>query len=264
MPCFEAPPRQWIGAVLLAGALVLLARRKSWLRPGGQAAAFLLGVWVFGLGGLRWSLGLVVFFLTSSVLTRWRSSGEKGGRAARQVLANGLVPAVSLGLCPWWGHGTTWVLYHAALAAAAADTWATEIGRRSPGWPRSLRTGRPVAPGTSGAVSLWGLAASLLAASLMGGLAGLLAPGLQGGPVAAAVTLAGFLGGLVDSVLGAFLQGRVQCTRCGNVFEAGTPHPCPGPYRPVQGLPWLTNDAVNLLSNLTAALLAALGFQKGF
>ncbi len=257
MPCFSLNPTQWLIAALLAGGVVGWSRARGWLQPGGGRAAFLLGMVFFGLGGWRWSLGLVAFFFTSSALTRWRASGEKSGRTARQVLANGLVPLLSLVLCPWLGPDRAWAMLHGGLAVAAADTWATEIGMRSPSLPYSLRNGRPVPPGTSGAVSPWGLFGSLLGASFMAALAVALHPSPQALRLFFLFVVVGVAGSLLDSLLGAFWQGRLCCSRCHSIFEAGESHPCPGPYQSHRGWPWLTNDLVNLVTILFGALLAA-------
>ena len=57
------------------------------------------------------------------------------------------------------------------LAAATADTWATEVGTLAGGTPRSIRTLRPVPAGTSGGVSVVGTLASVLGALLLPALA---------------------------------------------------------------------------------------------
>ena len=92
--------------------------------------------------------------------------GEKFAKGSRrdwaQVLANGglgtlLVIVHSLNPNEIW----PWVAYSGALAAVTADTWATELGVLSRQPARLVTTGRVVEPGTSGAVSLLGLGASL-------------------------------------------------------------------------------------------------------
>src|SRR3989449_3174919 len=86
--------------------------------------------------GVTWGLGLpglallTAFFLTGSVLTQL---AERRGpsRNARQVLANGGVALLAALL-------GSWAAAAGAIAAAAADTWATEIRAYSPFPPRLL------------------------------------------------------------------------------------------------------------------------------
>ena len=62
-----------------------------------------------------------------------------------------------------------------AIAAASADTWATEIGTLSPANPVSIATLRPVQTGMSGGVSILGIAASAAERSALRPLRGLFA-----------------------------------------------------------------------------------------
>ena len=243
--------------MLLAATVVGVARQRRWLTSSGQGAAFLLGVWVFGLGGWRWSLPLLAFFASSSLLSRGRKPSDGWrGRDARQVLANGLVPAGALALCFWWPHGA-WMAYTGALAVATADTWATEMGMQSQTWPWSLRLRRPVPPGTSGAVSLRGALASLAGAGFLGLWAAGLFPSTEGRlTTGLLVTLVGVLGAGLDSLMGAFLQGRFRCQVCGAVLEAGDIHAHEGSLEVLFGFPWMTNNMVNFLTNLWGGLTA--------
>ncbi|HVE79473.1 MAG TPA: DUF92 domain-containing protein [Gemmatimonadaceae bacterium] len=249
----------------LAAAIALAARRARSLSRGGAVAATLLGA-VAIAAGWRWGALLLVFFVTSSALSRFgaprkeaRTAGvvAKGGeRDAAQVLANGGafgVAALCSLLWPWTG----WAAAGAgALAAAASDTWATEIGTLVGGVPRSLRTGRPAAVGASGAVTAVGTVAAVAGAL---GLA--VAAGALGWPFRAALAaLAGGLAGsTADSLIGATLQARRRCEVCGEMTERAI-HSCGGTTVPAGGVRWLDNDRVNLASTLVgAAVGAALG-----
>lgn len=217
----------------------------TWLTPGGAAAALVVGAAVAAGIGIRGLALLLAFFVSASLLTRaeGRDPREAGGRTARQVIANGGVAAVA-GLAGWD------TALAGALAAATADTWATELGRRSRRPPRLITTGTPVAPGTSGGVTVLGT---------LGGVAGALGLGLlhatlwhRGIILSGPVAIAGVAGMVVDSLLGAGAQARFRCATCGAEYERADPA-CHG--RPVyeRGVAWLDNDVVNGWATLVGA-----------
>jgi uncharacterized membrane protein len=72
----------------------------------------------------------------------------------------------------------------------------------------------------------------------------------------ATVGLAGFAGSLVDSVAGASLQAAYRCPRCDLPTERRV-HPCGEATILTRGLPWCTNDVVNVLCTAAGALVAA-------
>ena len=248
--------RLFAGA-LLAAPIAHLGYRRGALDRGGALASTAVGMLVFAGGGLAWSLPMIGFFGSASILTRMRSIRQRAGyrakpdqtaRTARQVAANGGVDAL-LGLFQLCAPRTPCTVpYLGAVAAAAADTWATEVGGLSPGQPRSFRTGRHVPHGTSGAVTLLGTVAMVAGAGLVALLAPRTAPRWS-------VLLAGCTGALLDTLLGATLQARYRCERCGCLVE-DPKHGCPGRVRRESGLPGLTNDAVNALATFSAAAVA--------
>ncbi len=235
-----------------AAAVSAAAWRLKALNVTGGVAATLVGGTVLYWAGLGAALVLVLFFVSSTALSALPPGGERGARDARQVLANGAVAAVAAALAT--AHPSAGVAFLGATAAATADTWATEIGVRLGRSPRSILTMRPQPPGTSGAVSWPGTLAGL-AGSLAVALAGLwLTP-----PWAAAwiaVTAAGFLGSLVDSVLGAAFQAEYRCDTCGATPQVARHPGCPTRARRTSGLPGLDNDMVNWLATGAAAGVA--------
>jgi len=127
-----------------------------------------------------------------------------------QVVANGGV-AAGLSLLALAG-GVPAVQYAlvGALAAATADTWATEIGSAGR-WPTWSVIGRGrVASGDSGGVSIPGTLGGIAGAVLIGVAAALIAGSGAGAAEWVRVgVLAGTAGMFVDSILGATLEDRL-------------------------------------------------------
>jgi len=212
------------------------------------AAALVVGGavgWGLGWGGL---VPLFAFLLTGSLLTRLAGGGQDP-RSARQVVANGAVAAVAACFGSWPAAA-------GAIAAAAADTWATEIGSYSAHPPRLITTGAPVPRGRSGGMTLLGTVGGIGGALAIAAVSALVAPGLRGRGLWVVGT-AGIVGMLVDSLAGATVQARYACPGCGAVTER--PGLCHGAVELVRGERWLDNDGVNLVGSLTGALAAVAG-----
>ena len=229
-----------------AGIAAWGARRLGALTAGGAWAAMGVGAAVFGGAAWRGAVPLLVFFASATLLGRLPGRPRHGPRNERQVLANGGVAAAAAVAAGW---GAAWALpaLGGALAAACADTWATEIGRRFGGRPRLLAVGPPAREGDSGGMTPAGTvggaaSAALLAVASATGWAGL---------------GAGVAGLLADSVLGAALQRGRRCPACGARTEEGEERACAcaAPLLP-RGLALLDNDGVNLAATVVGAAAA--------
>lgn len=261
---------RWIAGFLLAAIVAFMGFRTRSLSTSGALAAVATGGTIVGAGGWWTGFLLVAFFVSSSALSRvWPQPpiAKAGTRQARghrrdavQVLANGGVPVFCAIAGPALANPTPWlVAAAAAIAGATADTWATEIGRTNSSPPRSIVTRRTMAPGTSGAVSATGTAASAAGAVLIAALAALGAAAelwvdaaVSG--IIMAVAVAGIAGAVLDSVLGATVQGVWWCPTCHEATESKRHH-CGSPTRLVRGMGFVDNDLVNATSVAGAGAL---------
>jgi uncharacterized membrane protein len=165
----------------------------------------------------------------------------KGARRnAWQVLANGGPATLLLALREPGG-------FVSALATAAADTWATEVGMCAGRTPRSILTLRRVAPGTSGGVTPEGTLAGILGA-LAVGLSFVLGSQHARQRRFFAATASGLAGCVLESVVGETLQALYRCPACDVVLESPRHAACGAQATLVPGWPTINNDAVNAIA----------------
>lgn len=252
---------------LLAGLTVsALVAGGGWksraLDTSGALAATLVGTAI--ATGTSWPgvVTLGTFFTSSSALSRTAADAiaEKGSRRdAAQVLANGGVAAIAAVGLARIDRSLALTVAAGGLAAATADTWATEVGSSSGEIPRLLVSRREVQPGESGGVTLPGSLASVAGAVLIGEVAATCGAIWLGRRrmwrLLPAVAAAGIGGSIVDSLAGELIQERRFCPTCQSTTEARV-HRCGTVTKHVGGVPGITNDAVNVLCTLSGALVA--------
>jgi uncharacterized protein (TIGR00297 family) len=237
------PPQDldhWLLALAVNGLLIGLAQRAPLLTPAGWFHAGILGTLLWGSLGWRGWLAVVAYLALGSLVTRLGlkeksarglAEGRGGRRGPENVWGSALVGcalALVAAHAPQAALAPLLLAFAASFSAKLADTFGSEIGKR---WGRRtvlITSLRPVPPGTEGAVSLEGTAASLGGAVLMALVLGSL--GFCRGPSdLAVVVVAGMAATLLESLVGATLQRRWR---------------------------WLSNELVNGLQTLLAALLA--------
>ncbi|HEY3342314.1 MAG TPA: DUF92 domain-containing protein [Anaerolineae bacterium] len=287
-----------IVGLLFSSCIGLLAYRRKSLTVSGIAGAILTGTLIFGLGGLVSGLLLIAFFITSSLLSHYKTSRkqkvaeqfDKGSqRDLGQALANGGAAAF-FALC----GGIAWLLNSSALlvmvcfaamvgalASANADTWATELGVLSKVPPRLItHPAQVVEPGTSGGITrngtlaaaggalfigLVNLLCALMAAllpfesSLWPALYNLRAIGDAG--FALLLVAAALIGGITGALTDSLLGASAQAI----YFSAKRNKPTERriewdgtPNRLLKGRAWLNNDWVNFIASLAGAAVAGL------
>ena len=250
--------------------LAVGAYRKQAVSPSGGITGVVLGTCIFIGGGFYFWLHLGAFFLSSTILGRISSTSKLSGvkthdkngrRDGIQVFSNTAPAAAASLIYVFYPGPVSLVAFAASFAAANADTWAGEIGMLTSGSPVSILDGQPLPPGTSGAVTVQGLWASFfgslfIAVFFGGGYALLMGFNPRILPWMGIVVLCGFLGSVVDSLLGAAFQAKYLCA----VTQQHTERPLTDgrPNLLVKGYSCINNDMVNLISVSAMTAAAAL------
>jgi uncharacterized protein (TIGR00297 family) len=217
-------------AILATVALALGATLARALTVAAGVVAAVFGAIIVVFAGYAFLALLILFVVASVLATRYRfadkqarnvQEGQHGERGIANVVAHILVPT-ALAIAAGWNPPllatpTVAVLYAAALAFGASDTFGSEFGVLA-GRARSILTGRVVPSGTNGGVSatgeLWAAIGALTTGVVGYALYLLFGTSTPPGAILVGVAaLAGFLGCQVDSVLGETLENRGFLTK---------------------------------------------------
>lgn len=248
-------------SILCAAAVAVLSYRFRFLNAGGSILAFLMGTIIFGFGGWAYSLPILGFFTFSSILTKigktkkrgvMLSYQKSGPRDFYQALANGGVATIIVLIASFYKIDSLFYVYIAAIGAATADTWGTELGIFSKGKPFLITNLKRVLPGTSGAISFLGSVSALLGSFVIV-LIGHMFYYFSLNQIIL-VSLIGFSGSLFDSLLGATIQGQFECKICHTVTESKS-H-CGTNTTLLRGIYLIDNDIVNIFSILFSSSIA--------
>lgn len=252
---------------LLSFSIAYLAYKKESLSTSGFVAATLYGLAIYKFGGLYFFLVMISFFVSSSLFSHFKKSrknkyermNEKTGkRDFTQVIANGL-PSFIFGLIYYITGNYIYILgFTTALASANADTWASEIGILSKKDPVSIITWEPIEKGVSGGISPLGIMASLFGAGFIAVISVvgyILSFGINEYLLAFFLlsTLGGFLGSIIDSILGATVQAKyISCisnTLTEKKYSGGIENAL------YSGISIIDNNFVNLSSGLLSSMI---------
>ncbi len=245
-------------------------QRRSLTYPSGFFAAAVVGFTIYLASPLGW-LSLMIFFVSSTILTKFKSSdphktevytfAAKGGeRDGFQVFANGgssfifaIFLIISKGLFSYSFTSALLLALITSIAASTADTWSTEIGSLSKSEPVSILNPRKkVLRGESGGVTILGFFGAFLGSSIIA-LSYLLIT--FNWTQAFYIVSFGFLGSIIDSILGIIAQVQYYCPTCEKYTEQSPHSRCGTILKASKGIPFVNNDVVNFLASFLSGLM---------
>jgi len=200
--------------IIILGVTYSISARK--LTISAAVAGSILACLIFAGSGYIGIAMMSAFFVLGSVTTSWKkhikasftdSIEAATGRSAMQVLANAGVAAFAAFIMLQIPESKPLMLIAmaSAFASASGDTVSSELGMVMGKRFFNIKTFKPDQCGLDGVISLEGTLVGILASA---GIAGIYSIGYGWGTNFFVITIAGTVGNLTDSVLGAVLERK--------------------------------------------------------
>jgi len=188
--------------LITLGLFSIISHKKRLLSFDGIMIGNIIGLIVFLNGGLHAFSTLLLFFMVAEIATIYPKAKKKHEqRNEWNILGNGGPAALAI----LFGFK---IAFFGAVAAALADTLSSEIGilsKKKPVLITNLK--KEVEPGTDGGVTILGILAAVVGASLIALSAFYAFPNAY---LAVILIVSGVLGSLFDSILGARFEIKGQ------------------------------------------------------
>ncbi len=197
---------EYAAVILLLAFFSFVSYKKRSLDAAGIIAGIAVGIITYIIGGIRPFIILLAFFVTAELCTRYarmQLGSKSETRTAGNIFGNAGAAVLALII----GYPSNVTGFFGAISTALADTASSEIGMLSKKKPVLITSFKSVEPGTDGGITLLGLGAAVAGAAIIATLYILLYP--QTNIIIFPIVVgAGFIGSLVDSLLGAVYERR--------------------------------------------------------
>lgn len=239
--------------------LAVIVSSKKLLTPKGVLGAYCIGSLAGLFGQMQGIIALYVFFLIAIaeeiLLSHIKKSKKEilEQRNCFQILANSIVAMFVLS-CYWRSKDTLYLyVYYVAFSECLSDTTASCFGKFWGKRTISITTLQPIQKGLSGGISLPGCIFGAIAAVILPFFVLIDKKVLLNPKVLMLCGIIGFVGMLIDSVLGDLLQAKYRCNTCGKITENRCC--CKAKGTLIHGIAWVDNNVVNLLSTVITVVL---------
>lgn len=197
-----------ISVLIILLTFSVISFKRNLLDRDGIIIANIMGLAIYLLDGIGSFLTVLLFFIIAELATkvgRGAIGSKHERRTVGNIVGNGMPALIALTL------GSN-IAFYGAIAAALSDTLSSEIGLLSKRKPRLIINLKEVEPGTDGGVTILGFLAGLVGAFFIASIGVFVCKEIF---IAIIITISGFIGCIVDSILGATfeIKGRLNNTQ---------------------------------------------------
>jgi len=214
----------------------------------GWIVTFLIASLIVFSGLMSYLLFPLAFLILGSLMSKLNPKNEdNAGRNHIQVFANAGVAGVIAILYYFHPIDLFTYAFVISFSVALSDTFSSEIGKRFGGQPIDIITFTSIPKGISGGITLFGSLGGALGSAIMAIIYFL----FQGAPIFTIYVFTfGFLGMIIDSILGSLVQAKYQIES--QISEKGNK------TQLISGFHSIDNNAVNFLSIFITVLIFGL------
>ena len=251
-------------AILIAIVVSYLVYFLHLINYKGTILTFFITLSFFYFGGIRSIIVLGSSYLVSvacSVYLHIKNIKNEivkksGRRDAMQIAANGLIPTIFIIIYGIAKLDLFMIVAWVGIAANLSDTVASDIGITSKKDPISIIGFKPVSKGTSGGISLLGFLSSGIVSLVFAIIFTIMATiKVWFIPILFVLIM---IGNIVDSILGATIQAKYECVKCG--IETEKNYHCGVPTVLKKGISFVNNDFVNFSCSAVSSFFAIVVF----
>lgn len=248
-----------IMSFILSFSLAFLAYVKKSMTKMALLVAFIFAFIITYLGGIYAFFMLAATFIMVTIAGSIKSNkkdidtSKKECRNVYQIIANVGLGTLLIIIYFLTKNNKYILMYAVVMAEAVADSLASDIGILSKKEPINILTFKKGKPGMSGNISMLGMGAALFGALEIALIYFCFHQNLI---YVFIIIISGFLGAFIDTILGATIEIKYKCTKCGVLTEQK--YHCEMETMRYKGMKIFNNDMVNFLSNVSSAIICIL------
>lgn len=249
-------------SILLSLILASYAYYKKSFTLFGSLLACIFSIIITFISGYIGFIILLITFFTTVIISKISKvkrnkiindiNQKHGRRDAIQVFSNVGLATISIIIYYFTKNNIYLITYACVMAASLADTIGSEIGVLSKSSSIDICTFKKITKGISGGISVLGIIFSFLGSLLIAVTYYFIAETSIN--ILIFICLMGFLGSIIDSILGSLVQVKYFCKIC-NKYTERKEH-CNKRTDYYKGIKIINNDIVNILNNLAVFIIS--------
>ena len=252
--------------IVIMSVISFISYKLKYVDIPASIGVYIIGFYFFSIGGYQWLIPILFYFISVSILGHMSRKHfqnpfveKEGTRDIFQIYSKGVLSLLIIIAFYFTKNDWLYYIFLSIIASNNSDTWASSFGSYSNKDPIvSLPFFRKVPKGISGGVTSFGMVGAIFGSVIIASFVFLFPQNYNSLLFFSVITLAGFLGNIIDSVLGSTTQGLYKCKACGKFTEKKYHCAISGlncELEIVKGFKFVNGDSVNFISGVISMLI---------